>query len=81
MFFVKLLSMGKIWLMWIIEFGICNKNSINTCNKKQACEFIIFEQMKKGTAPGATALKAKAYGQKPDRAQKQIHEILFEQIV
>lgn len=79
-FFVNLLNMGKIWLQWIIEFGICNKNCINTWNNKQVCVFIIFEQMKKETAPGATALKADSWPQ-PDRAEKQSLELLWEQIV
>lgn len=41
----------KIWLKGFIEFGICNKNGINTCNKKQAVVYYIWTD-EKAAAPG-----------------------------
>lgn len=64
-----------------IEFGICNKNCIDACNKKkkkQACCVYYIWTDEKATAPGASALKAEPRTQ-PDGAEKQSSELQLEQ--
>lgn len=44
--FANLLSVSRICLKVFIEFWICNKNCINTCNEKTSLCFIIFASLK-----------------------------------
>lgn len=70
--FANLLSVSRICLKVFIEFWICNKNCINTCNEKTSLCFIIFASLK--AAPWLLPDTTEGGGESPELVLEQISQ-------